>query len=584
MPEAARSRAGSGRPLPRVRRRLAQLLAARLVLAAVVLAAALTLIGVGDEGEGSAEPGLYATVAAAFLASALFAALLAATRGGGRLGAAQLAADVGLVTALVHFSGGSESIFAFLYLPITVYAALLFGRPGAYGGSTLSALAFGALLLARHHGWLTTHGAPAPPGPVQLLLWGSNAGALLLVALLASMLARELDRAGRALHERTRDLRSLRWLHERTVESLTSGLVTVDTFGRITSFNPEAVRITGWASAEALGRPLERVIPGALDSVCATLDARDRHGRLRTRLRVRRQSGEEQHLGLSGSVLRHEDGTPSGHVVIFQDVTRVVEMERELRRRERLAVAGRLAASLAHEIRNPLAGMEVLAGLLRRRLHQRPEERELVEELHGELRRLAATVTASLDFVRPVALRREPVDAVKLLEEALEQARARVPFLGSVERDYAQALPPVEADPEALRAVFTNLIANALEAMGAEPEAGPGCLRLGLRAVVSDRPARPLRVEGGRVPTAAPPTATRELVASVADSGPGVPAGLRERIFYPFFTTKPRGCGIGLASVQKIVAGHGGRLELDASEARGAVFRVRLPLDAEAGR
>lgn len=381
------------------------------------------------------------------------------------------------------------------------------------------------------------------------------------------------------------DAEFARWL----TESFRSGLVAVDAEGRLAACNGEAQRILGCPAGRpeaALGRACREALAGQPTLVTVLLDALDGRERpTRTELVLRPQGGDPPRtIGFTLLPVRDPDDRLHGAALLFRDLTPYERMDEQDRLRERLAALGQMAAGLAHEIRNPLAGMEVLAGLLRRRLHQRPEERELVEELHGELRRLAATVTASLDFVRPVALRREPVDAVKLLEEALEQARARVPFLGSVERDYAQALPPVEADPEALRAVFTNLIANALEAMGAEPEAGPGCLRLGLRAVVSDRPARPLRVEGGRVPTAAPPTATRELVASVADSGPGVPAGLRERIFYPFFTTKPRGCGIGLANVQKIVAGHGGRLELDASEARGAVFRVRLPLDAEAGR
>ncbi len=566
MPEAARSRAGSGRPLPRVRRRLAQLLAARLVLAAVVLAAALTLIGVGDEGEGSAEPGLYATVAAAFLASALFAALLAATRGGGRLGAAQLAADVGLVTALVHFSGGSESIFAFLYLPITVYAALLFGRPGAYGGSTLSALAFGALLLARHHGWLTTHGAPAPPGPVQLLLWGSNAGALLLVALLASMLARELDRAGRALHERTRDLRSLRWLHERTVESLTSGLVTVDTFGRITSFNPEAVRITGWASAEALGRPLERVIPGALDSVCATLDARDRHGRLRTRLRVRRQSGEEQHLGLSGSVLRHEDGTPSGHVVIFQDVTRVVEMERELRRRERLAVAGRLAASLAHEIRNPLAAISGSLQILRHEAEQGrpdPEAPRLMGIVLRETERLDALITDFLAYARPGPARPRAVQVAQPVEDVRRMLESTCPPEVSVRVDVPSDLV-VRADASQLRQLLWNLVRNALEAM---PKGGE--LRLAARPCPAQEASEAGRNGAGEG------SAWAEI--EVADTGVGIAEEAIDRIFEPFFTSKPEGTGLGLATVHRIVEDNLGQLSVESSVGRGTTFRVRLP-------
>src|SRR5690606_20296086 len=186
---------------------------------------------------------------------------------------------------------------------------------------------------------------------------GVHAGALLLVALLASALSHERDRAGRALDERTRALARLQRLHERTVESLTSGLLTTDPAGRITSFNPEAERITGVQVMDAFGRDLDAVIPGATAIVLERAREREAGDRSRTLLRFRNRRGEDLHLGLAGSVLRSADGEPAGYVLIFQDVTRVVEMEGALRRQERLAAVGALSAHLAHEIRNPLAAI-----------------------------------------------------------------------------------------------------------------------------------------------------------------------------------------------------------------------------------
>jgi len=244
-----------------------------------------------------------------------------------------------------------------------------------------------------------------------------------------------------------------------------------------------------------------------------------------------------------------------------------------------------MAAGLAHEIRNPLASMEVLAGLLRRRLEGRPEEQALVGELVGELRALASTVNASLEFVRPLAPARTTVDAVELVEESLALARSRVAFEGAIERDYAEALPFLLADAEQLRAVVTNLLVNALEAMrgdaGSEAPDGGHRLRIELRAESEERATWAVGPtgEGTDAPLARP---ARELVIAVSDSGPGVPAELRERIFYPFFTTKQRGSGIGLAHAQKVMASHGGAIDLESREGEGATFRLRLPLGVEA--
>src|SRR5690606_19997442 len=338
--------AGEGHPSATVRarealrRRLAHLMAGRLALCLVIVAVAL-LFG-PHEGEQAARAvrGLYATVAAAFAATCAAAALLRRARRVRAFGAGQVATDLAITTALVHFTGGVESIFAFLYVPITVYAALLLGRSGAYGASALAGLAYGAVAVLPRVGWL-----PAADDSVQLALLGVHAAALLLVALLASALSSERDRAGHALDERTRALRHLQRLHERTVESLTSGLLTTDSEGRITSFNPEAERITGRPADAALGLPLGEVIPGAPEVLREGVGG-GRPDRARLRLRFQGTQGAEKHLGIAGSVLRSAEGEPAGHVVIFQDVTKVVEMEAELRRQERLAAVGSLSAHL----------------------------------------------------------------------------------------------------------------------------------------------------------------------------------------------------------------------------------------------
>jgi signal transduction histidine kinase len=217
-----------------------------------------------------------------------------------------------------------------------------------------------------------------------------------------------------------------------------------------------------------------------------------------------------------------------------------------------------------------------VAGLLKRRLKDRPDEERLVDQVIGELRSLADTVTASLEFVAPPVLERECVDPVALVEESIAIARSRVSFDGTIHLDFESGLSPIDADAEQLRSVITNLVVNAFESMADtrnEPRLDVSMCRL-----VNNRSIRSVRVESdGRMPSSIM-TPSQELELTIRDTGPGVSEDLREKIFYPFFTTKQQGSGIGLAAAQKIVTSHGGIIELDNGSDVGATFRVRIPL------
>jgi signal transduction histidine kinase len=168
---------------------------------------------------------------------------------------------------------------------------------------------------------------------------------------------------------------------------------------------------------------------------------------------------------------------------------------------------------------------------------------------------MSRSVSQSLEFVRPAAPEPVRVDPVRLLEEACQTARARVAFGGVVKRAWQHPLPPLDADAEQLRTALTDLIVNALQALG-----GRGCLALSVHA-------EPVGSGAG------PP----DLILAIADDGPGVPDGLCEKIFHPFFTTREDGSGVGLANARKVVASHGGRLELTSPAGGGACFQLRLP-------
>jgi signal transduction histidine kinase len=366
--------------------------------------------------------------------------------------------------------------------------------------------------------------------------------------------------------------------------SLTSGIVAIDQAGRLVTLNAGAQRILGCprgSSDAAIGRDCREVLGGQPAVARLLLDALDGRASLsRAELVLDGNDGRlPTTIGFTLAPVRDGSGGVRGAAILFRDLTPFERGDEQERLRERLAALGQMAAGMAHEIRNPLASMEVLAGLLKRRLEDRPEELALLTQLRNELRAVAESISASLEFVRPVSLTRRPIDVRELVEESLRIATKRVPFEGEIERRYAPGLPELHADPDLLRGVVTNLILNALESMRGQER--PARLLLCVRVRLSDPPARSVRVAADGRASASMAKTLREIAISVSDTGPGIADELREKIFYPFFTTKERGSGVGLALAQKFVASHGGILEFESVLGVGATFRVRLPASAE---
>jgi two-component system, NtrC family, sensor histidine kinase PilS len=547
------------------RRALVRIAAARLVLASGALGVAGVFIGAGRPDARAAEAALYGVLAAGFLVTALGAALLRFVQRPGRFGALQLLTDIALVTALVHVSGGADSIFSFLYLPITLYGAILLERRGAYGSAALCSAGYGlALWTGERFGTRVLFGGPELGSPLSAL-WVVHTAAMLLVALLGTALARELRITGERLEERETSLRRLRNLHERTVESLTSGLLTTDLAGRITSFNPEAERICGRSSPDVLGLDVDGVLPGAREIVMSRKRA---HERPRARMVFRDARGQERRLGISGSSLREIEGEPGGWVVIFQDVTEVVRMEAELRRSERLAATGHLAANMAHEIRNPLAAISGSLEMLRDREGRGgdvPERQRLMGIALREVERLDHLIRDFLEFARPAAAEPTPVSLAGAVEDVLKMFEASCPAGVAVSSD-VPADCSVLADSRQIRQVLWNLLLNAAQAL---PRGG--AIRIAARRVEAFPQGDAARGrndadEGGQ-----------SVEIAISDTGVGIEPEVLERVFEPFFTTKRAGSGLGLPTVHRMVENHGGSLSIESRPGEGTTVRVRLP-------
>jgi len=487
---------------------------------------------------------LYALVLAGFLMALAYFAVAAYGRSRSRGLQFDLWGDGLLVTGLVYCSGGPGSPFGFFYILWVVQAAARAGSAGAAGAAAAATVGFGAIAWGPVWGWLPAFDAAAEPSSAAAAFW-VHATAFGVVAALARQLSRELERRQAALLE-------LGELHRNVFENVSSGLLTVDALSRITSFNPEAERITGYRDTEVLGTPLGDLFPtlaasgrgdgwASADGVLARLD-----------LEFEDRDGEDRHLGFSRSPLRDASGLEVGAILIFQDVTNVVRMQAELRRSERLSAVGTLAAGLAHEIRNPLASLAGAIELLGADLPGSDKSsRRLLRIVERETQRLKRLLSDFLSYAGAGPRRREPVGLREMLDELAELLHADVS-----QTELVFELDPdlcVHADPDQLRQVLWNLVLNAVEA---EPADGPVVVR-------AEEADGQVRIE-------------------VQDSGPGMPSEVIERAFEPFYTTKPKGTGLGLATVHQVVEAHGGSLEISSRDGHGTCVSLLLPVPSPA--
>lgn len=530
-------------------RRLRYLVLVRLAFATFLLGAALLVrLGPGEPGGYAIHP-LYGFTAAIYALSALYLTL-GRWVGARALAHVQVLGDVAGVSTLIYITGGLASIFGFLYFPVIIAASALLYRGGAMLAATASALLFALVLGLQFTGYLNPPfappGLPNAAGLLYKLL--THAAAFYLVAGLSAYLAEEARRSAGQLSVKQQEVRRLDEFNRSVVQSMGSGLITTDERGRISSLNRAAERILAVREAQVLGTPLEALCPEMAAQLGdrAAAEPEGRHD-----LVFRRADGTELCLGFSVSPLLaghegEEAPGPVGHVLIFRDLTALRRMEERVRRAERLAAVGELAAGIAHEIKNPLASISGGVQMLQAEPEISPQNQRLLAIVSREARRLNGLVEDFLLFARPGSRPRQRLDLAAVATEALDSLRARL-APGVRLEPHIEAGLWVQAAPEEMRQLMANLLTNALEAM---PDGGTLTVEL--------RPEE----EGVRL--------------RVSDTGRGIGAEDLNRIFTPFFTRKERGTGLGLAIVHAIVERHGGRIEV-ASRPGQTTFTVWLP-------
>jgi len=370
----------------------------------------------------------------------------------------------------------------------------------------------------------------------------------------------ELKLKNAQLEENLNELESVKNYLNNVLQSIQNGVVSVDLKGRITTFNEAASEIMELSPAEAMRLEYWQLLG-------PDFDVRDSDSKLHE---VETRSGTKRALSFNISAMTEPDGKTVGHVISFSDVTRLKELEGQLRKHARLAAMGEMAANLAHEIRNPLGSIKLFASILERSLEKDPNSKNLAAHIMETVDALDASITNMLIYARsPEAdFTSMPIDPV--LEEAIESATYAINQSNiEISTDFTAGNTEISGDQRFLKQAFSNIILNGAQAMSEE----------GGRLSISTHIACPERFsEYGRTIVSPKEPCDRYLAVVIADSGKGLMEDDLLRIFDPFFSTKTMGTGLGLSIVKRIVQRHDGCLFVREPAQGGLEFTIALPL------
>jgi two-component system sensor histidine kinase PilS (NtrC family) len=467
----------------------------------------------------------------------------------------QFTTDIFLITWLVWVTGDVHSPYTALYIVIISLASLFLGPRDAIVTSVGCAVAFTAcaLLVLSGLGSFTSQVVVEGSLSDTIQSVGLFDIAFFVVGLLSSKLADRQSRSDVRLMAATQTLASLRALHERIVESIRSGVVTTDLEGRIYTFNAAAEEITGYNYEDVRGQDASILFGDISEDIKQSLRAAAAdEASPRFEASCLTADGLRLRLGFSISPLFSEASETTGIVITFQDLTQIRALEETSRRQDRLAAIGRMAASIAHEIRNPLAAMRGSIQMLHAEMDGDVTQGELMEIILRESDRLNRIISDFLTYARPRSIVRSKTDICELLDQTFTLLRHSPEVK---ERHVLVAdLPPTpllaDVDAEQLRQVFWNLARNALQSM---PAGGTLSARLKYNS------------EG-------------RLHLTFTDTGRGMAPEQVEHLFEPFSSTTG-GSGLGLSIVYQIIRDHGGTINVRSLETQGTTITIELPSD-----
>jgi two-component system, NtrC family, sensor histidine kinase PilS len=453
----------------------------------------------------------------------------------------QIFTDLAFATGVVYVTGGIDTFFNFLYPLVIIVASILLPRYWAYLTAAVSFICFGAVLELSYFDRIPTFqiSARGDLKSLQVVIL-INFFAYFAVAHLSSALAAKLRQAGVELRDKSGELLSLQALHENVIHSIRSGLITTDVEGRITLVNAPGQKLLERTASSVYGRHISDLFVDRLPS----LESQPAESEVRGLT----PAGREKTFDVNVTALNVPEQGTIGYVYTFEDRTELRRLEQEVRMRDRLAAVGRLAAGIAHEIRNPLASIAGSINVLAQVTPLNEEQQTLVNILTRESTRLNSIISDFLVYSREKSLKFSRMDLIPLLEDTLVLLanRSQTKELAIV-RDYSVPHAFATIDSDRIKQVFWNLLENAVRAMQ-----GKGTITVTVRA------------------------AGDFIRIGIRDTGPGIAANLRDKIFEPFQSNFEGGTGLGLAIVYQIVQAHGARIFAQSQPGQGAEFVLEI--------
>jgi two-component system sensor histidine kinase PilS (NtrC family) len=460
--------------------------------------------------------------------------------------------DALLITWLVWRTGDLTSPFITLYIVLIGVASFFLPSLETLLTAVLCLLLFVLLsIMVAVAPDYSTGTVPEMTKAIQIISF--HTVAFLVVGLLAARLSSR-HASGEQLKEATKSLASLRALHERIVQSIRSGLITTDLEGNIYTFNTAAEEITGYKAKQMQGRTIFSLFGSIEQSIVPAVDATLEGEPLpRHETDIMTPDGFAVHVGYGISPLFSEAGEMSGLIITFQDLTEVRSMEENVRRKDRLAAVGRVAAGLAHEIRNPLGAMRGAIQVLQSQTPPETAQASLMEIILRESDRLNKIITNFLTYARPRVNNFSEIDVREAIQDTFTLLKHSPDVQPGHGFEFRAPENPVliSADPTQLKQIFWNLARNSINAM---------------------RDGGNLSVELVNLPH-------KRIQIIFADTGCGMSPEQVERLFEPFSDSTTGGTGLGLSIVYQIVRDHGGTINVRSRENDGTTITVELPSD-----
>jgi len=455
----------------------------------------------------------------------------------------QVLADLAMVTLVIHLTGGIDSSLNFLYPLVIVVASMLLPRAWAYLSAALAFIFFGTILELDYFGVIPSYTNSHPKLKALQVVIFVNLFAYFAIAYLAVLLMTKLRQVDVQLKHASGALENLQALHENIVQSMSGGVITTGADGRITLVNRAAQQLLEISEAELCGRAVAEVFQDPLPHFGG-----DRGG---AEVRYVTAKGFRKTFRVAVSAMNVSDGGDLGFVYTFDDLTEIRRLEREVRMQDRLAAVGRLAAAIAHEIRNPLTSIAGSVSMLSETPSLNDEERHLLQIVIRESDRLNKIITDFLAYSRGKQYRLEPINLIPLLEDTLTLVENRLIAEDAairLERRFQRSEAWVLADGDKMKQVFWNFCENAVRAMK----------KTGGKLTVSLAERGP------------------DWEMNFADTGPGIPPQQTEKLFEPFQSNFEGGTGLGLAIVYQIVNAHEGKVWARSEVGKGTSFVLRL--------